>query len=702
MGTTGTTTVDVSARHRDVWNQVAEELGYGIRWAVDMGEVHEIDSYHDLTYTDADVQKFKINPRTPFEMARRLQAAIDEVNRALETKRQASVAASYNEAVEIPVAVDFSDVRPEEKKMIRHLMVVSNLIDDLHYKQLGTYGYMTQIDWLRGIHPESAQLLERNDSPICSTPKSKDDSFCHALPNFEAQSFGIYPQNTEADAKFCEGLTAEGANPLLRDPMTVLVSGANGVYETAYFHEYWKADVQAIATELEAAAKAIENVGDERALYEYLVAAAQSFRTGDWLESDYKWVALNMKNSKYAIRVGPDETYWDPCQNKAGFEFWFGPVNKIAASASEVYGPHLQAMHDELNRLTPHTDPTPVGDVSIPDFVDIATFTGDAKYPTGGIAGQTLPNWSYEHTGFHQWIMNYYMSSPVVQRQSRQVAEALLHPDTLAYFNPDPTSTDKNVVAHELTHSLGIGPVNQVVDAQTGEPLFKDELDDDGNPKPLTVRDAMGGTLGSITEEVRGETGAIHWPNWKIKSGMETTVQERNGEYVTNLMWALKWASMDMLDQNGAPNTYAQVAAVQLAHLIREGALEYKDGKFKIHFDKYPEAVEKLLVKINTIKRHGDKAAAEALLEDATKGEGYASFHPDQVRAIVLSFPQKSFTFHPSGFENGRESQTPETDSTTTGQLDRIEGEGCAMFEGFHGFGYQTPKEPEIHEEGCP
>ena len=43
MGTTGTTTVDVSARHRDVWNQVAEELGYGIRWAVDMGEVHEID-----------------------------------------------------------------------------------------------------------------------------------------------------------------------------------------------------------------------------------------------------------------------------------------------------------------------------------------------------------------------------------------------------------------------------------------------------------------------------------------------------------------------------------------------------------------------------------------------------------------------------------------------------------------------------------
>lgn len=674
MAATGTPAIDPSANHRDVWNQVAQELGYGIRWAQDTGEAHRIDSYHDLTYTKADAKKFKINPKKPFEGQTRLQAAIDEINRALETKRQASVEASLNEAMSIPVAVDFSDARPEEKEMISHLMVVADLIDDLYHKQLGTASYHDQIDWLKGIHPESAQLLERNHNPICDTPKSKEDPFCHALPNFEPQSFGVYPKGTKIDAEFCQGLTAESSDPLLRDPMTALVSGANGVYETAYYHEYWQADMQAIANELEAAAHAIQSVEDERALYDYLMAAAQSFRTGDWLDSDYKWVALNMFNSKYAIRVGPDETYWDPCQNKAGFEFWFGPVNKVAASTSEGYGPHLQAMHDELNRLTPHTDPTPVGNVSIPDFVDIALFSGNARYSAGGIAGQTLPNWSYEHTGLHQWIMNYYAASPVVQDMSRQIAETLLHPETLAYFETDPETADKNTVGHELTHSLGMRHINPVVDPKTGEPLFKGELDENGNPKPVRVRDALGGTLGSITEEIRGETGSLYWTHWGVENGMGTTIEERNKGYVAHLLWALKWAADDMLTPEGYPNTYAQVAAVQLAHLIREGALESVDGKFKIHFDRYPAAVKKLLVKINTIKRHGDKAAAEALLKDATEGEGYASFGPEKVREVIQSFPRKAFEFYPTGFEtpeNGRESQKPagskSADSTRDG-----------------------------------
>lgn len=648
MAATGNATIDASARHRDVWNQVAEELGYGIRWSRDTGKIHEIDSYYDLTYTEADARKFRIKPRIPFEKARRLQTAIDQINRTLEARRQTSVRASYNEAMEIPIVVDFSDARPEEKAMIRHLMVVADLIDGLYHKQLGTDTYHAQIDWLKGIHPESAQLLERNHSPICKTPKSKEDPFCYALPNFEPQNFGVYPKGAKADKDFCE---EQSADPELQNPMTVFLGKDGGFYVSAYYHEYWKTEMHAIADELEAAARAIQNVEEERALYEYLIASAQSFRTGDWLPSDYKWVALNMQNSKYAIRVGPDETYWDPCQNKAGFEFWFGPVNKVAASVSEVYGPHLQAMQDALNRLTPHTPQTEVGEVSIPDFVDIAVFSGEARHGTGGLAGQTLPNWSYEHTGFHQWIMNYFLSSLVVQGMSRQMAETLLHPDTLAYFKVDPALSDKNSVGHELTHSLGIGPINPVVDPQTGKPRFKDELDENGNPKPLTSRDALGGTLGSVTEEIRGETGNLYFANWEVENGMGTTVQERNERYVAQLLWALKWTADGMLTPDGKPNTYAQVAAVILAHLIREGALEYVDGTFKIHFDEYPAAVEKLLVKINTIKRHGDKAAAEALLADATQGEGYASFNPERVKEVVLSFPSKAFVFHPKGFE---------------------------------------------------
>src|SRR6185437_10616611 len=72
-----------------------------------------------------------------------------------------------------------------------------------------------------------------------------------------------------------------------------------------------------VATALEAAASGFGE--REPALTAYLRAAAQSFRTGDWEPADRAWVAMSSTNSKWYVRVAPDEVYYDPCAWKAGF-----------------------------------------------------------------------------------------------------------------------------------------------------------------------------------------------------------------------------------------------------------------------------------------------------------------------------------------------------------------------------------------------
>ena len=634
------------------FNRLAQKEG--IVWKGDTDHDGHVDP-NELEFSDRQIKKLYVQKRSftePFEK---------KYKDLVELRRREAVEASLAEAKEIVIEVDFSDVSPEEKEMVRHLLKVAEQIEALYHKQLGTHGAYYHLEGMRQYHPKSYALMTRNHGPECTSPKAAGDPFCNTMPDFPEPKIGIYPEDLNPDAEFCEDLTEKGkGDSRLTDPMTVLVRGATGLLEPRYYHEVYKKEMLRIALELEAAAKAIANVRDERALYEYLVAAAQSFRTGDWLESDRKWVALSMFNSKYAIRVGPDETYWDPCQNRAGFEMWFGRVNKDAVSATEVYAPHMQAMENELARLTPHLEPKAVGEIHVPDFVNIAFFAGDARYAIGGIKGQMLPNWSYKEVGSKQWIMNdSYFTSEEVQATWQAAATQLLHPDTLPYFDMiDSEPSNTNTVGHELAHSLGTQSGPQVVDPKTGEPRFKE------NGEPLTFRDVVGGRVASGHEELRAEVSNLHFCGWGTENGLFTEDQQRK-KYTRQLMWALEKISHGMFDADGKPETYNQLAAVLLHRLLDHGAVEYKDGKFRIDFEKYPEVIEAFLAEIDDNQIHGDKAAIEFMYAETVDSEGQATIHADRIGEIYETIPYESYTFRSVGLEqNGRKT---ETGSNTTG-----------------------------------
>src|SRR5437764_15123188 len=97
----------------------------------------------------------------------------------------------------------------------------------------------------------------------------------------------VYPDSLQQDAKFCEKLEKLPNAKALLTPF-VVVRDKGQALEPAPYSSAYKAEMEAIAKELRAAADAVKD-DKETALRSYLVAAAQSFLDNDWTPADESW-----------------------------------------------------------------------------------------------------------------------------------------------------------------------------------------------------------------------------------------------------------------------------------------------------------------------------------------------------------------------------------------------------------------------------
>jgi hypothetical protein len=100
-----------------------------------------------------------------------------------------------------------------------------------------------------------------------------------------------------------------------------------------------------------------------------------------------------------------------------------------------------------------------------------------------------------------------------------------------------------------------------------------------------------------------------------------------------------------MFTPSGNVRPYSQLAAVQLGFFVKEGALSYSGGKFQVHFDKLPGAIDKLMRRVGRIKATGDRAGARRLIDHYVKGAGRKLVHARRIQRVVLRFPKASFYY---------------------------------------------------------
>jgi hypothetical protein len=457
----------------------------------------------------------------------------------------------------------------------------------------------------------SRALFWRNQGPWCEQPKTGKDPDCSALPGKPPRITGAYPARVQQDPKFCDALQARPDQKALMSPFTVVVE-EGGELKAAPYNAAYKPDMEAISRELKAAADTVQSPG-EAPFKAYLLAASQAFLDNRWELADEAWAKMSVENSKWYLRVGPDEVYWEPCSRKAGFHMSFALINQASLAWQKKLGPVKAEMEAAFAKLA--GPPYKARDVKfhLPDFIDVVLNAGDARAATGGTAGQSLPNWgpvASEGRGRTVAMINLLQDDD--SRESfRQASESLMCKATMETLSFDPGVGTLGTVLHEATHNLG--PSHEY------------------KARGKTAAESFGGPLASMLEELKAQTGALYFSGWLAGKGVLDAKLARMSEG-RDILWALRQISQGMYTAGGDSKAYGQLAAIQLGTLIDAGALRWRadetaangadKGCFSIEAEKMPAAIDALARTVLGIKARGDKAGALRLRELYVDKEG--------------------------------------------------------------------------------
>lgn len=544
----------------------------------------------------------------------------------VERRRREAVARELDQGRPTLVHTDFKKASEPDRAVVRHITAAARIIEELYSLQEGSFQ-------LRGCllpnDPQSQALFRRNQAPWCIAPRTENDPFCNACPDFVEKTSGLYPPDLLKDPEMCKKLSDD-----LLDPF-VVVRGPAEKPEAVPYTKEWGPRMKAVAAEIKAAAQAIGDK-DEQAFKAYLLAAARGFETNVWGPADEAWAAMNATNSKWYLRIAPDEVYFEPCNRKAGFHVSFAKIDPGSLYWQEKLAPHREAMEKMLAELIgPPYKARPVS-FHLPDFIQIVLNAGDARSPMGATIGQSLPNWgkvAEEGRGRTVVMSNLYtdLDSLAIHRER---ATSLLSKETMKYYCEDRRLSLLDIILHEAAHNFG--------------PHSDYKID---KKRPAAV---FGGATATVLEELKAQTGALYYLDFLREKGVLST-DDRNRTYNHALVWCFGHISRGMFAPSGKPKPYSHVAAIHVAWLMRAGAMTWEadqlaangkdQGRFTIHYDKMPEAIGKLMQQVGRIKAKGDRKAAEALIADLVKGQGFGLVHDQEIKERILRHPKASFVY---------------------------------------------------------
>jgi hypothetical protein len=520
---------------------------------------------------------------------------------AMELKRLGAIRQELLQGRPTLVHSDFSKSSAEDRAIVTHVLRAAEWIERIYAKQVGTVGMADKI-----TDTGSQMVMYRNQGPWCVAPKTENDTHCHALKTKDKRISGLYPEGMQSDPKFCETLEGHVDQKTLMNPFVVVAEDTPGALKAVPYNVIYKEEMDAIATELEAAAAAIQD-DNEAAFKAYLLADAEAFRTNFWEDADEAWARMNVDNSKWYLRLAPDEVYFDPCSRKAGFHVSFARINPDSLEWQRKLEPVKADMEQALADLA--GPPYVAREVSfhLPDFIDIVLNAGNSRSPHGATIGQALPNWgpvANEGRGRTVAMTNLY-TDPDSKSAAKVRAATLLCEDTVSLLNNDEALSTMSIVLHEAAHNLG--PAHEYkVDGKTDDEVF-------------------GGPLASTLEELKAQTAALYFTAWLAKKKIidEATATRT---HVQDITWAFGHISRGMYTASGKPKAYSQLASMQVGYLLKAGALVWNAdqlsansedrGCFSANMELFPNAIDDLAKRVLRIKGAGDKIDAEALKKE--------------------------------------------------------------------------------------
>jgi hypothetical protein len=517
-----------------------------------------------------------------------------------EQKRRALLRQELSQGKPTLVETDLSAATEEDRAVVAHVARAAAAVERLYARQKGTAGLWEQVQ-----DPLSRAVFHRNQGPGCVAPKTEGDPACTAiLPRPKVRS-GLYPAELQDDKAFCAGLEKQKNAKALMDHFSLVVSDGKGGFEPVPYAQGLRADMEAAAEALEAAAGAITSES-EGAFKAYLSASAKAFRTNDWEPANEAWVAMGQQGSRWYLRAAPDEVYHEPCAWKAGFALQLARINPDSLSWQQKLEPVKGEMEKALAALA--GPPYKARDVKfkLPDFIDVVINAGDQRPAHGATIGQSLPNWgpTSEKGGRTVAMTNLYADEGSQASLRSQMASVYCKA-TMDQASVEPRFAVMSTVLHEAAHNLG----------PSHDYAVKGKKDDD----------LFGGPLASTMEELKAQTAALYFAPWLVQKGV-ITQEEATKASLRDVAWAFGHVSRGMYDGEGKPRNYSQLASIQLGTAMKTGALVWRAnetaangqdaGCFDVELSKWKPTVDALAKRVLQAKGRGDKKDAEAMKKE--------------------------------------------------------------------------------------
>ncbi len=548
---------------------------------------------------------------------------------AAEKERLALVIQELDQGRPTLVLSDLRDLTAEQRAMLGTLLEVGDMIDALYARTNGTAALLPN---LPAGDTASRSLFRRNWGPECVCPKTEKIPACSALVGSPRPKVDVYPaEMQDLKAEFCLALEKRKDAKALLDPF-VVVRGTGEALSAVPYTEAYAADMTAIADKLDYAARTVTDPA-ESALVAYLKAAAKAFRDNDWQPADEAWAAMSSTNSEWYVRVAPDETYWEPCNRKAGFHMTLARIDKASLAWQDKLAPVRQEMEDRLAaRIGAPYEARKVA-FHLPDFIDIVVNCGDGRDPIGATIGQSLPNWgpvANEGRGRTVAMTNLYTDPDSLEARRAQ-ASSLLSSAGMEHYTDKENPGLLATILHEAGHNLG--PSHEyAVAGKTDDQIF-------------------GGPLATVMEELKAQTESLWYVAMLEEKGI-LTQEEARQSYTDSFAWAMGHISRGMYTDSGQRKPYSQLAAIQVGFLMDKGAVVWDPavkaangtdtGAFTLDMAKLPAAIDELMGIVGGIKAKGDRAAAEALVAKYVDGQ----LVPQQtITERMTRFPKASFVY---------------------------------------------------------
>jgi len=479
--------------------------------------------------------------------------------------------------------------------------------------------------------------MYRNQGPFCEAPKTEKNPDCNAMASKPKNISGMYPANIQngVDTKFCEALEKrKDADALLHQFVVVKAGKGDELTAVPYQVEY-KTEMTAISQKLKKAADAVKDP-KEAAFKKYLEAESASFVSGDWQPADEAWAKMNATNSKWYLRIGPDETYHEPCSRKANFHVSFAHINPDSLEWQKKLEPVKNDMEKALADIAGPPYKQRSVTFHLPDFIDMILNAGDSRNALGATIGQSLPNWgpvANEGRGRTVAMVNLYTDKDS-EDAWKEGTSSLLCKDSYGKASFDPKLGVMSTVLHEAAHNLGPAHEYQV-DGKTDDQIF-------------------GGPLASMLEELKAQTSALFFADWLVGKNVVTQAQA-DGAHLKDVTWAFGHIAQGMYDATGKPKAYSQLASIQMGTLMKTGALVWKKdetaangkdkGCFQVDLVKWKPAVQDLEKTVLHITGAGDKALAEKLKKELVDDAGPWADARKTIADRWLRQPKASFVY---------------------------------------------------------